>query len=353
MQKDRLDTEGMEQNADGAQTNLGANHLETRKTSQSVTQKAGWFGTLPAWLLILIGIMAGMMIGALIMRQRARAQEIIVSVNGTNIKNQAFFHRLQITEGVPTMRKMVEENLQLQFAQKKGLMPTDAQVEAEYVKISQKPGFEQFLASSGQTVEDVKQNLRLQIAKSAVLTQGITVSETEVRRYYQSQSDPKNPNALFYRPETVTLRAIQTGTQAEADKAIAELTAETPFQLVAAAYSQDASKSNGGQLNPLLLGRSPLRTAPALEQAVFNLKVGQRLGPVMFNNHWWIFQCVDKTAASSLPFASVRDQCVTGAKLHKGGPDNSQKVEAEFVAFQHSATMHAFWPQYQAAIAVH
>lgn len=351
MQKEQRDNESREQEIGGDQTNLLRNHLlETQKATPPTTKNFGWFVRLPVWSLVLLGLIAGLLIGVLVMRQRARAQEVVVAVNGVVINKEAFFHRLQIISGVPTMHKMVEETLQFQFAQKKGLAPAEAQVDAEYAKISQKPGFDQMLAVSGQTANDLKQNLRLEMAKSAILTEGITVSEAEARQYYQTQLDTKNPHALFYHPETITLRAIETQSRDEADKALTELAAETPFELVVATYSQDSSKNNGGLLNPLLRGRSPLHASPALEGTVFNLNVGRRLGPEMFNGHWWIFQCVDKSAASTVPYTAVRDQCILGAKVLKGGALNNQKIEAEFVAFQQSANMQAFWPQYQAAI---
>ena len=308
---------------------------------------------LPPWSLLLIGVLIGGVLALLvwaIKHHRAAAAEYVVAVNGSEISKEALDHRLEIEAGIPTMHKLVEEQLQLQFAKQKGLAPTDAEVEQEYAKISAKPGFAQALQTSGQSESDVKQGLRIQLAKSKVLTQGVTVTDADAQRYYVAQSDPRNPNAQFYRPPAIVLRAIETPTRADADKALAELNASTPFELVVATYSQDPSKNSAGQLSPLVYGHSPLHRSPALEDAVFALKVGGQIGPVAFSNQWWIFQCVNKSAAEKVPYAQVRDQCLAGAKLAKALPLNGKKVEADFTAFQRSSNLQPFWPQYRAAL---
>ena len=308
---------------------------------------------LPPWSLVLIGMFLGGVLALLvwaIKHHRAAAADYVVAVNGTEISKGTLDHRLEIEAGIPTMHKLVEEQLQLQFAKQQGLAPTDAQVEKEYAKLSAKPGFAQALQASGQTPSDVRLGIRIQLAKSAVLTQGVTVADSDAQRYYQAQSDPGNPSAQFYRPPAIVLRAIETPTRADADKALAELNASTPFELVVTTYSQDASKNNGGLLSPLIYGRSPLHRSPALENAVFAMKVGGQIGPVAFNNQWWIFGCVNKSAAAKIPYAEVRDQCLSGAKLAKALPVNGKKVETEFSAFQRSSNLQPFWPQYRAAL---
>ncbi|MGI4788512.1 MAG: peptidyl-prolyl cis-trans isomerase [Janthinobacterium lividum] len=308
---------------------------------------------IPAWLLVSSMFLLGLVVGVAVMRQRAHSQTIIVSVNGATITRDALFAQMQNAIGVQTIRKMVQNDLQLQFAQKKGLAPTDAEVDAEFAKISKRPNFAQALAQSGVGEGDIKDNLRVQMAETAVISQGVTVTEADAQKYYQAQSNPNNPAATFYRPASISLRAIATTTQAQAQQALTELTSQTPFELVATTYSVDTSKANGGLLAPLVFGRSPLHRAPALEKSVFSMKIGDQLGPVFFANQWWIFRCQDKAPATSVPYAQVADQCLTGAKLLKGTAANSKRIQQEFADFQHSSNLQAFWPQYQKVIASH
>ena len=307
----------------------------------------------PLWLLATVTFIAGLGIGVLVMRHRAKSAVIIVSVNGDTITRDDLFNQMQDTAGTATMHRMVQDALQLQFAAKKGLAPTDADVDREYAKMMQRPNFAQSLAQSGVLDYDFKYNLKVQLAETNVITQGVTATDADARKYYQVQSSPSNPKAQFYQPAEVSLRAIATASQAQAKQALADLNAQSPFELVATTYSVDDSKSNGGLLAPLALGRSPLHTDPALENTVFNMKVGSQIGPVPFAKRWWIFRCQDKSAAVTIPYAQVQDQCLTGAKLVKGTIVNSRRIQQEFTDFQHTSNLQAFWPQYQKVIAAH
>lgn len=96
----------------------------------------------------------------------------------------------------------------------------------------------------------------------------------------------------------------------------------------------------------MALGRSPLRRVPGLEAAVFNVDKGSQIGPKQFGGVWWIIRCVNKQPAITQPLEDVEDDCRTGVMLAKGLPVNSTKVNADFEAFEKSANIQAFWPQY-------
>ena len=307
----------------------------------------------PLWLLAAALFIIGVVVGVVVMRHRAQSAVIVASVNGDPITRDDLFNQMQDAAGAQTMHKIIQNMLQVQFAAKKGLAPTDADVNAEYAKMMQRPNFAQALAQSGIPEGDFKQNLRVQLAETNVITQGVTATEADARSYYQQQSNPNNPTAQFYQPEEVSLRAIATATQAQAQKALADLNTQSPFELVATTYSLDPSRSNGGLLAPILRGRLPLHTDIALENSVFSMKIGSQIGPVLFAGKWWIFRCQDKAPAKTIPYAQVQDQCLTGAKLAKGTAANSKRIQQEFNDFQHTSNLQAFWPQYQKVIAAH
>lgn len=308
---------------------------------------------LPLWLAAGGMFLLGLMIGIVVMRQRTQSKQIIVSVNGATITRDDLFNHMQDSYGLQTMHTLAQNLLQLQFATKKGLAPTQTQVDAEYVKLSSRPNFAQALAQSGMQESDFKENLRIQLAETNVITQGVAATDADAQVYYKAQSSPANPTAQFYHPAEVSLRAIATLSQPQAQKALAELASQTPFELAASTYSVDTSRSNGGLLAPLAFGRRPLHQAPALEQRIFAMKVGDQIGPVFFADKWWIFRCQDKSPAATVPYSQVQDQCLVGAKLAKGTALNSRRIQQEFLDFQHTSNLQAFWPQYQRAIANH
>lgn len=308
-----------------------------------------WPGLLP-WGAAALALLVGFGGGVGVMRHRHEGQKVVAAINGTPITQDQLFMRLQSAAGQPVMHKMVEEELQLQFAAKKGLPPTDAQVEARYQAIRKDPRFMPALVASGLSPDDYKRSLRVKLALANVLTDKVSVSDAEVQEFYKAQSDPNNPQAQFYRPATLTLRVIATADQKSALNALREVNGNTPFELVASTYSIDPSKSIGGLLSPLQRGRSPLSQNPTLEASLYGMKVGQIQGPVPFNKGWWIFRCEDKSLGQALPFSSIKDEAVLGAKILKGTKTNGPAVEREFQDFERSSSLQPFWIQYQHAV---
>jgi len=305
------------------------------------------------WGLAALALLIGFGGGILVTRHRHNAETVIGAVNGVVITQDQLFSRLQKTSGPAVMHQMVLEQLQLQFAAKKGLLPTQAEVDQKYQQMDKNLNFQASLASSGLSLTDYKQNLRVKMAQVAVLTHGVTATDAEMHSIYAAETDPRNPKAQFYQPEAILLRAIAAPTKQTADKAAQELVANTPFEMVVSQYSVDPSKNNGGLIPTLLRGRSLLSRVPRLEQAIFNLKVGQQLGPIQINNGWWIFRCEEKRPSQTLPFNTVKDDCRVDAELVKGTKLNGKAVAAEFSDFEHKSNLQAFWPQYKLAIEGH
>ncbi len=309
---------------------------------------------LAPWLLSGLALVVGFGGGVLATRHRHESAQNIAAVNGSKITSDQLFARLQAVAGPATLHQIVQEQLQLQFAVKKGAAPTDADVEDRFQKMHANPNFSRELAASGQTESQYKDNLRVKLAQAAVLTQGVTVTDAEVKKYYENETSPRNLRALFYQPETLFVRAIGVATPAAMAKVQSELAVHTPFEQVAAQYSLDAgSKNKGGLLQPLQRGRSPLSPTPALEQALFALKIGDTYGPVSFHNGLWLFRCEDKKLSLTKPFSEVKDDCILGEKIAKGTRLKGAAVQAEFQDFQHKSILQAFWTQYQPVMAAH
>lgn len=141
-------------------------------------------------------------------------------MNSVPIDKDQFHHALEAAAGPAVIHKLVQDELTLQFAQKKGMAPTDAKVDAKYLAFSLRPGFSTYLASHRMTPEDFKQSLRISMARAAVVGQGVTVSDADIKKFYDENTDPKNPKARYFTPETVQLAVIVTRTEAEANAAL-------------------------------------------------------------------------------------------------------------------------------------
>jgi len=304
-------------------------------------------------LYVIGSLIVGFAIGVVAMKARHNAADSIAAVNGHVIVKDDLFNALQLVAGPQTMRKLVEDQIQLQYAEKRGYVPTDDQVNQRFLELSHQPNFDLILRNAGMPAAEYKANLKLLMAQEAVFSQGITVTDAEVQSYYNEQSSPTNPKALFYRPPVTTLQAIALRTETDADQALSQVNSGIPFEIVARTLSLDGSKVNGGKLNPIMMGQSPLTRTPAVEHTVFDLRPGQVSQPVFFGGGWWIFKCNEYSPAVQIPFDQVADQARRNAIAEKGVALNGAAIRQQFAAFESSSNIQAFWPQYANIIGSH
>ena len=297
-----------------------------------------------------MSVIIGGLLGALIVRRRHQAQQIVAAVNGTTITQGQFFGRLQKASGPATLHAMVEEELRLQFAKKYNVLPTDADVEAQLAKLQAQPGFNEQLAASGESLQDMRRTILLQLAQANVVAKDISVTDDEARSYYQTQSNPANPRAPYYRPPVSRIQAVIARSHDTILEARKDLQNGLPFELVAKKYSEDPSGKSGGVFPPIARNNSGLSKIPGFDAYVFAMAVGQRSEPVKFGGAWWIIRCNDKTAAKTVPFDTVKDECRLGARVAKGMKLHGKDVEDRFKQFQQAANIQAFWRQYENAV---
>ena len=300
-----------------------------------------------------LSLILGFVLGIYVIRHRHEAATVVASVNGTVISQSNFFEKLQSVAGQGVIHSMVEQDLQLQFAKKKGVVVTEAQVDTQLAKDQENPDFQKSLTARGLSLQAYRDALRVRLAQSMVYAQGVSVTDAEVQAWYDAAANPKNPAAIYYRPDAVSLSAISVPTSAVALRAMKELNSGTPFPLVATAYSTDPSKTQGGAIQPLVRGRNPVSKTPALEAALFKLSVGETYGPVEFGKAQWIFRCTGKTPSQKLQFTAVATEARQNALAAKGIKLNGAKIAKEFTDFQHTSQLKAFWPQYEQAVTGH
>lgn len=289
----------------------------------------------------------GIGIGLLIARQRYHAQNLVLSVNGGLIESHDFYHRLEAVAGPQVLNQMMAEQLTLQYADKVHARPTKEQIEAQFKKVSDRKDWGIYLAGSGQTNEDVKRTIEVELAQKAIVSQGLRATEEETQAYYKQQTDPKNPAAKYYTPPGVRVSVIVTPQETQSRAAAAELANSVAFDKVALKYSIDPSKNAGGVLPTVLKGRTASARIPGLEARVFGMDVGAQLGPLKIGNVWWIIRCLEKIPEKVEPYEKVKDECQQEATVQKSLRQRGMKVKEEFSNFRNSSKIVSFWPQYR------
>jgi parvulin-like peptidyl-prolyl isomerase len=176
--------------------------------------------------------------------------------------------------------------------------------------------FQAALEQEGLTLADLRRNLERQMLVSRVqqvdIADRISVTEEEARAYYEANRNQ------FTSPADVTLREIlinrptsEQGINVAQDdeaRARAEMVqqralAGEPFERLAAEFSDSPSKANGGLIGPV--NRNEL--APALQQLLDPMKVGDVTGVLQTPRGYQILKLEARTEATVRTFEEARD----------------------------------------------
>jgi parvulin-like peptidyl-prolyl isomerase len=129
-------------------------------------------------------------------------------------------------------------------------------------------------------------------------TKGISVSETEMRAYYTKFS------RAFTRPAQIKIQEIVVAGQDQARRIMAQLEAGNDFGEIAREKSIGATAQSGGQLGWFGKGRLD----PAVDQAGFDLAVGEISDILKTRRGYHVIKLIDKRPAGKQPFESVKSR---------------------------------------------
>lgn len=327
----------------------GAIHRTKLRINNWYKARPGRFLLIFAVLIFLLGNLTGMLF---LRWRRIRYQHAVVfTVNETNFRRNEFTARLEAAAARQVMQDMVGRELRRQFAKKKKAYPTEKEVDERLAEDEKQPNFAKTLAALNMTREQYRDAIRDEIAQANLVSEGVTVTDEEVRKFYERNVDKKNPQARFYVPETIMLAVIGTRTRQEAEAALADLRKGIPWEEVARTHSQDITAMQGGILPPVARGRTMAAMIPGMEATVFAMEPGQRIGPVKFGEGWWIIQCRDKAPEMLLTFDQVRLRARMWARMEKGIEKNGRRIANEFAEFERRARIQIFDPFFRGLMA--
>jgi foldase protein PrsA len=206
-------------------------------------------------------------------------------------------------------QELIDRALLCQVAAKAGIRVSqsevDAQLNSDMVSCGGKTQFEALLKQQGLTTATYRSQVKelLLINKlESVVTANVTVSEKDLKQYYEA-----NKQSLV-NPAQVKVGHILLKDKATAEKVIAELNKGADFEAMVKKYSIDTSKSsNNGVLGYISAGD---QTVPeAFLTAAFDTAVGSYTKkPVQTSYGYHIIYVYDKKAAGQASFDSVKAQ---------------------------------------------
>lgn len=304
------------------------------------------------WVIVSAVIFFGMgtFAGAYLKSRRDKANNTVVSVNGEVIIKDGFMHRMEIQSGNQTLKTLLQEKLQMQYASKRGIVIDDAEVKKRLARLESNPLVLATAKQRGETEQDLIIDIRLRLAQQLTVAEGIMVSDAEVRDYYRKETDPANISASYYHPGSADIQAVITRSRDRIDQANRDILSGVLFESVAQKYSEDPSGKDGGWFPKIIFGRTALSKIPGFDATLMKIPVGAPYGPVKIAGTWWLIRCKERTPSTTEPFDLVRSECELGARAQKGLRLNGAKVEKDFQDFSRNAKITFFWPQYQGIV---
>jgi hypothetical protein len=181
---------------------------------------------------------------------------VVATVNGEDIKGAEYYYRMEYLPGVGklmgsqvaefppgfmTLEQIITERLVFQLAKQQGVYPSDLEVQDELAsRIRRVPKLADNWAATGRSSDELKYQVRFELAKFNIATAGVTITDQEISNYYT-----KNPD-MFTTPKRMKLKVIVVRTADEESAVDKDLTAGKSFADTATAHSQDATKLVGG-----------------------------------------------------------------------------------------------------------
>jgi foldase protein PrsA len=183
-------------------------------------------------------------------------------------------------------------------AKERGLDVTPQEVQRQFAQTKKQSfpndkAYQKFLASSGQTVQDLLFRVKLDVLSNKIredVTSGTSnVSEGAIKDYYDKNAQQ------FSQPERRDLEVVLNKDKGKADQAKQAVDSGQKWAAVAKKYSSDpASKNQGGKL----LGVTKGQQDPALDAAVFAAVKGKVAGPVKTGAGYYVFRVTKVTPAT-------------------------------------------------------
>lgn len=211
----------------------------------------------------------------------------MVKVEGQGSVQQAKVYQ---TLGFQALQTLIANQMILELAKDAGVLPDKNAIEAE-LKFQQslRPDFVTVLQrEQGMTLEEIRDELKLDKAKENLITHGITVTKQEaldyIKNHPQQFSVPAQANLLWI--------VVDSKTKPQVDK---ELASGQPFGSVAATYSLDKkARGNGGKYEITVIDRMP----PVLQDLVEKTPELKATNWIQDHDNWVKFYVQSKTPAS-------------------------------------------------------
>jgi hypothetical protein len=182
---------------------------------------------------------------------------------------------------------LVNQKLLLEMARKDRVEPTAADIDKEIQHQSTRdPAFVKKLQNEGMSLQQIREQLKVDIAKYRIVTKGVTIKDPQIDEFIR-----KNP-AQFMNPKIAQLQWMRVKDAKRKADADSDLSAGQSFETVAKRYTVESSVDYPS----VVFASFP----PALQKIVDSTEVGKTTGWLADQGTWVRFNVVEKKAESKL-----------------------------------------------------
>lgn len=195
-------------------------------------------------------------------------KNVVASVNGENISKEELYNLLVKQGGREALDTLIAKKIIEQEARKQNVGASEAEIQQEMEKYYQSYGgeenFKQLVASSGYSLEDVREDVAFNVKVKKLLEPRITITEEAMRQYFEANREE------FAEKEQVKARHILVDSAEKAGEVKQKLASGGDFAQLAREYSTDpGTRDSGGELGFFETGQM----AKEFEKAAFALAV--------------------------------------------------------------------------------
>lgn len=227
------------------------------------------------------------------------------------------------------IRKLVDDELIAQRAEKEGVTLTDAEVDAKLNehrgRFGSPEAFKNFLERTNQTEDDLKAELRRTELRDRLFNKMAAVeepSDAEVAEYYEKnkerykEHEAVRATQVFWKVDRAETPERRKAAAASAKKAYKELTKKgADFKALISKYTDATPTPNNGDMGMVMKGRQ----VKQIEDAIFapKVKAGDVVGPVESPFGFHIVKVVERKPEKQRALEEVAVSIKTTLKARK------------------------------------
>ncbi|MBI2842737.1 MAG: peptidyl-prolyl cis-trans isomerase [Armatimonadetes bacterium] len=224
----------------------------------------------------------------------------VAEINGQKISQEDFYKYMKSRAGTQMLSQIFEDRFFLAMAKEEKVEPTDEQVEQQLAQIRKMADLDETLKESALTIEDVKAELKVQLARQnlALKDQEDNITEEELKEAYEMRKSQR-----YDIPERVKVEMVIFRSQEAADKAAKKLKNGTTLEKIGEDGSDDHS-----QLMKQLIPKSGPGVPEEISKAAFATAKDKLSKPVKVtfggpgSEQWVILKAGDRLSAAKTSF---------------------------------------------------